>query len=170
MKIATTVSVQILSRPANDPQTDWSVLDEGPGYIEIPSQHSIALFLPRAEDETAAQLAEDWLSCTQLVKVDVSEGRRMGDAGMRQLARLHQLTTLILNATGISNQGLEHLLEMPKLEWLDIGHCTSIGDLGLRRLEQLRCLRYINLRGCPRITQAGLKHLQTNHRQLQIHR
>lgn len=170
MKIATTLAVQILSRPANDPQTDWSVVDEGPGYIEIPPQHEIALFLPRAEDETAAQLTEEWLPCAQLVKVDVSEGRRMGDTGLRQLARLHQLTTLIVSATGITNQGLDHLLEMPKLQRLDLSHCTSIGDLGLRRLEQLRTLRYINLRGCPRITQAGLKHLQTNHRQLQIHR
>lgn len=145
-------------------------LDEGPGYFEFDPALEICLYLPRAEDDSAETLAAEWADCSQLVMVDVSEGRRMGDMGLKALTRLHQLRELNASACGISNEGIEFLFEMPNLQRLNISHCTGIGDLGLRRIEQMRNLRWINLRGCPRVTQNGLKRLAKNHRSLEVFR
>jgi len=159
MKFSTTLFLKILSRPKKRPDIDWIPLDEGPGYFDLSMDDEIALYLPRAEDKTVLALAEEWLGCPMLRMVDVSEGRRMTNKGLRALSRLRQVTMLNLGSCSISSEGLEFLLEMPDLVWLDISHCTGVGDKGLRRIEQMRQLEFIDLHGLRRVTTGGYKRL-----------
>ena len=148
-----------MRRPKGETEIDWIPVGEGPGYFELDPADEIALYLPRAEDETVLTLADEWLGCPMLRMVDISEGRRVSDKGLRALAKMHQLTMLNLGSCGISNVGLEAVIEMPNMAWLDLSHCTGIGDLGLRRLEKMTQLEYIDLHGLPRPTTGGYKRL-----------
>ncbi|MCD4752541.1 MAG: hypothetical protein K8R40_05680 [Anaerolineaceae bacterium] len=159
MKFSTTLSLKILYRPKNKTDIDWMPLDEGPGYFDLSMDDEIALYLPRAEDETVLMLAEEWLGCPMLRMVDVSEGRRMTNTGLHAISRLKQVTMLNLGSCGISNEGLEFLCEMPDLTWLDISHCTGIGDKGLLRIEQMKQLEFVDLHGLRRVTTGGYKRL-----------
>lgn len=159
MKFATTLPVHLFTRPAGDEDAFWQPLDEGPGYFEFSPEVELMLYLPRAENETIETLVEEWGDCPFLYQVDVSEGRNVTDVGLRQLCKLKQLRSLNVSACHISNVGMEYLLELPVLDWLDISHCTGVSDKGTRRVENMPHLRYINLRGVRRVTQAGLKRL-----------
>jgi hypothetical protein len=170
MKSSTTLPIQILARAKTEPKTDWFPLDEGPGYFDLDPTLEICLYLPRAEDETAETLAEEWIDCPLITKVDVSEGRRMSDQGLKALGRMHQVSELNVSACSISNQGIDFLFDMPNLQRLDISHCTGIGDLGLRRIEEIRTLTFLNLRGCPRVTRNGLKRLEKHCLNLEVFR
>ena len=162
MKFATTLPVHLFTRPAGDADAFWEPMDQGPGYFTFTPDVELMLYLPRAENETIQTLVEEWADCPFLIHVDVSEGRRVNDVGLRQLSKLKQVKSLNVSACHISNVGLEHLLDMPALDWLDISHCTGVSDKGLRRVETFKQLRYINLRGVRRVTQAGLKRLAKN--------
>ena len=170
MNYSTILPIQILTRPKGETQTDWLPLDEGPGYFDLDPALEFCLYLPRAEDDTVETLTEDWIDCPFITRVDVSEGRRVSDQGLKALGRLHQLTELNVSACGISNQAMEFLFDMPNLRHLDLSHCTGIGDLGLRRIEEIRTLTFLNLRGCPRVTRNGLKRLEKHCRNLEVFR
>ncbi|MEE4194469.1 MAG: hypothetical protein V2J07_04650 [Anaerolineae bacterium] len=162
MKFATTLPVHLFTRPAGDHDAFWQPMDEGPGYFEFTPDVELMLYLPRAENETIETLVAEWGDCPFLYQVDVSEGRRVTDVGLRQLSKLTQVRALNVSACHVSNVGMEHLLELPALDWLDISHCTGVSDKGLRRIETMQQLRYLNLRGVRRVTQAGLKRLAKN--------
>ena len=162
MKFATTLPVHLFTRPAGEVDAFWEPMDQGPGYFTFPPDVELMLYLPRAENETIQILVEEWVDCPFLTHVDVSEGRRVNDVGLRHLCKLKQVRSLNIGACHISNVGMELLQEMPALDWLDISHCTGVGDKGVRRLETFKQLRYINLRGVRRVTQAGLKRLAKN--------
>ena len=162
MKFATTLPIHLFTRPAGEHDAFWEPMDEGPGYFTFEPDVELMLYLPRAENETIEILAAEWEDCPFLYQVDVSEGRRVTDAGLRYLSKLTQIHALNISACSISNAGLEMLFDLPAMDWLDISHCTGISDKGLRRIEQIRQLQYINLRGLPRVTQAGLKRLAKN--------
>lgn len=169
MKCSTTLPVHVFTRPAGEKDGFWQPFDEGPGYFEIDPALEVMLYLPRAEDETVEILCDEWRDVPLLYQIDVSEGRRVTDEGLRYLSRFSQLRALNVSACSISNIGLEHLMDMPALTWLDLSHCTGVSDKGLRRLETMRQLTFVNLRGLPRVTQAGLKRLAKN-KSLQIRR
>lgn len=169
MKFATTLPVHLFTRPAGDSDAFWQPMDQGPGYFEFETDIELMLYLPRAENETIETLVAEWGDCPFLTKVDVSEGRRVTDVGLRQLSKLSQVRALNVSACAISNISMEYLFDLPVLDWLDISHCTGVSDKGMRRIEMMRQLRYINLRGVRRVTQAGLKRLAKN-KELEIKR
>ena len=159
MKFSTELFIQVMRRPMGETEMDWIPVGEGPGYFDLDTTDEIALYLPRAEDETVLIMADEWLGCPMLRMIDISEGRRVTDKGLRAIARMHQLTMLNVGSCGISNVGLESVVKMPNLIWLDLSHCTGIGDLGLRRMEKMTHLEYIDLHGLPRPTTGGYKRL-----------
>lgn len=82
-----------------------------------------------------------------------------GDAELERLTPIrHNLATLNLNRSAITNDGLVQIAAMKNLTWLDLSN-TGITDEGLAHLSELPRLEYLNLYG-TRITDEGLRHLQ----------
>ncbi len=63
MKFSTTLFVHVMRRPMGETEIDWIPVGEGPGYFDLDPADEIALYLPRAEDETVLILADEWLGC-----------------------------------------------------------------------------------------------------------
>ncbi|WP_342086869.1 c-type cytochrome domain-containing protein [Dyadobacter sp. OTU695] len=90
------------------------------------SDKDIALLLPVAEQVT-------WLKLG---------GTKITDNGLKEIARLKNLTKLHLEHTGITDQGIAQIKALPHLEYLNIID-TKIGDVGLKSIATLKGLRSI---------------------------
>jgi uncharacterized membrane protein len=90
------------------------------------SDKDIALLLPVAEQVT-------WLKLG---------GTKITDNGLKEIARLKNLTKLHLEHTGVTDQGIAQIKTLPHLEYLNIID-TKIGDAGLKSIATLKGLRSI---------------------------
>jgi len=63
------------------------------------------------------------------------------------------------NLSYITNQGLENIVQLKKLKYLDFSFCSGIGDHGLSNIAKLPILEVLNLSGCESITNDGLANL-----------
>ena len=79
------------------------------------------------------------------------------DAGLKELAGLKGLQTLGLNVTQITDAGLKQLAGLKGLQALHLGG-TGVTDAGLKELAGLKGLRTLSL-GDTKVTDAGLKEL-----------
>jgi RNA polymerase sigma factor (sigma-70 family) len=83
----------------------------------------------------------------------------IGDAGVANLQRLRNLTTLDLFDTRVTDAGLVHLAEwMPLLQSLDLNG-TKITDAGLLHLKGLKHLRRLDV-SKTNVTEAGVGELR----------
>ncbi len=80
------------------------------------------------------------------------------DAGMINIAGLHQLTLLDLTFTKVGDAGLEHLKGLNQLTDLSLGG-TRITDAGLENLKGLNRLESLGL-DLTQVTDAGLESLK----------
>ena len=90
------------------------------------SDKDIALLLPVAEQIT-------WLKLG---------GTKITDGGLKDIAKLKNLTKLHLEHTGLTDQGIAQIKALPHLEYLNIID-TKIGDAGLKNIATLKGLRSI---------------------------
>lgn len=90
------------------------------------SDKDIALLLPVAEQIT-------WLKLG---------GTQISDGGLKEIAKLKNLTKLHLEHTGISDQGIAQIKSLPHLEYLNVID-TKIGDAGLKNIATIKGLRSI---------------------------
>jgi hypothetical protein len=81
------------------------------------------------------------------------------DAGLKELAKLQQLTSLDLSRTRITDAGLKELAKLQQLTSLDVRE-TKITDAGLKEVAKLQQLTSLNLRRCDEITDAGVAELK----------
>ncbi|MCL4180620.1 MAG: protein kinase [Verrucomicrobia bacterium] len=81
----------------------------------------------------------------------------VGDSGLRHLAQLSGLRTLLLHGLPITEAGLVHLWSLPRLERLQLGATRVKSGLAFRGLPQLKWLR---LDATP-ITDDTLRHVGT---------
>jgi Leucine-rich repeat (LRR) protein len=72
------------------------------------------------------------------------DGKRITDAGVRNLSSLKNLRYLDLYATGLSDLGLDYLVTLDHLEELHIGG-TLVTESGVKKLTKLMCLRKLFL-------------------------
>lgn len=79
------------------------------------------------------------------------------DDDFRRVARLHELTSLSVGSTKVTDAGLVHLEALGRLEYLNLGQ-LDVSDRGMMSLRELRHLRDLNLSG-TKITGAGLEPL-----------
>ncbi|MGP0591039.1 COR domain-containing protein, partial [Nitrospira sp. T9] len=84
-------------------------------------------------------------------------GNQIGDAGVKHLARLSNLTRLQLGGNQIGEAGVKHLAGLTNLTTLHLGS-NQIGDAGVKHLAGFTNLRTLEL-GENRIGDAGVKHL-----------
>jgi hypothetical protein len=87
----------------------------------------------------------------------VKEG--ITEHGLKALARLapHDIQSLLLSSTGLTDAGLRHLRTLTWLEDLDLS-CNRISGEGLTHLEGMLLLERLELWGCE-LTETGLANL-----------
>jgi len=106
-----------------------------------------------ATDESLAYLAD----LTDLQVLSLAAGPDFHGSGLRHLRKCRQLNFLRLSGTGMDDDGLLSLPDLPLLGKLGINH-TKVGDRGLVALERCPELEQIAVHYCPAITDAGLSH------------
>lgn len=80
------------------------------------------------------------------------------DAELKNLAKLQQLSSLILSYSQITDAGLKDVAKLQQLSALNLRSCGQITDVGIKELTKLQKLTSLDLRG-SRITDAGIKEL-----------
>jgi predicted Ser/Thr protein kinase len=83
---------------------------------------------------------------------------RVTDRGVKDLAGLVRLKSLRLSARGVTDEGVRLLAPLTGLQLLDVGN-TQVTDAGLRELARLPELTDLNLQGLSGVTDAGLDDL-----------
>ena len=82
----------------------------------------------------------------------------MSDVGVAALARmLTALTSLNLERTAVTDDGVMMLVSLTDLTWLNLSNCVDlVTDTGVAALAPLTALREITVIGCPGVTSAVL--------------
>ena len=97
---------------------------------------------------------KDVARLSQLSRLYLNE-TRITDEGLKELPRLELLTCLDLSSTNITNAGLREVARLKQLTELNL-YNTQITDEGLKEVARLQQLTYLNLLG-TRISDEGLK-------------
>ncbi len=149
----TKLEITGLARPKG--QTDWRVIFEGPGTLELPEGEEIGVRLRMGNNETLATLANEFQGIPSLAMLNLSECRNIDDEGLECLVSLPQLRILNLSSVSLTNTGMQALRPLVHLTHLDLSYCNRITDLGVKHLRQLPNLANLNLQGCSKVTNAG---------------
>jgi hypothetical protein len=125
-------------------------------FCKIDSQHGTIELRPPLLDE-------DWDAIVDAMRelriTSLNAGGQMTDAALERLGRVDLLTSLNLaGSKRITDAGLRHLRDLPRLERLDLTGC-SITDAGLEVLRYLGQLRGFFLYHHPGVTDTGLANL-----------
>ena len=81
---------------------------------------------------------------------------KITDAGLKDVAKMKQLEYLGLASTQITDAGLKEVAKLRKLTELEF-LAEQITDAGLKELAKLQQLEALRFDSCPKITDAGLK-------------
>ncbi len=95
------------------------------------------------------------LTKADLAEVSALRSVQITDAGLKEMAKLHQLTALNLTFTKITDAGLKEVAKFKQLKRLWLGG-TQITDAGLGNIAKLQKLTNLDL-SRTQITDAGLK-------------
>lgn len=98
-----------------------------------------------------------YLAAVDPVALNLNGWRKLTDAGVKEVARLHQLQALHLADTAITDAGVNALVALTKLHTLDLSD-TAITDIGLSSLAGLDQLHTLSLQ-YTKLTDAGLSAL-----------
>lgn len=88
-----------------------------------------------------------------------SKAEAFSDATIEKVQRLKNLKSLAVRGPNVTEQGLEQLRKLPKLEAFDLGSPNRISDQGLQTLAKIKTLREIVIELNPAMTRAGFKSL-----------
>lgn len=97
-----------------------------------------------AEGEMTDALLERVSRLPHVTSLDLSDSKRLTDAGFAHLARMPQLRELNLSGTTISDRGLEVLRHLPRLESIALVW-TAVTDAGAVHLTACEHLQRVNL-------------------------
>ncbi|HSV85866.1 MAG TPA: leucine-rich repeat domain-containing protein [Levilinea sp.] len=155
-------------RQEDNQDADWHELDRGPGYFHVPPGCEVRIRMKGANDHELRILVEELDGVTAITSLDLSENRKITDAGIVRLKSLLQLRDLNLSSCDITRITLDHLAELPNLQSLNLSYCNRLDDSAVKSLNALSSLAYLNLQACMQMTRAGVNRLQR--RGLEIHR
>lgn len=111
-------------------------------------------YCPRVTSRGLAVIAE-----YPELRVLVLDGTGVGDEGLAHVQGLSNLRELNLYRTKVTDAGMMHLARMSKLETLVLGNCRAVGDIGARHLAVLVTLKELNL-SHTQLTDVGLEYLR----------
>ena len=104
------------------------------------------------------EVSQAGLECLQplasLTRLCLS-GKHLSDDDMRAVGRLRSLEALSLSACSITDAGLAHLAELPRLQTLGLGHLHQLSGRGLEALKGVSTLERVDVFDC-RFTAEGL--------------
>ena len=159
-KIESSFPIEIYIRPVQKKDTDWIKFDEGPGYFEIPEGMEAEISIQNLNDDIIKPVIEEIQYVEGLVSSSLSENRNVGNKGMRFVPLLTQISELNLSACGMNDYGIDPIIAMKNVKYLDISYCTRLTDLSIKKLGEMRSLEELYLRGIPKITHAALKRIE----------
>ena len=159
-RIETSYPIEILVKPANDLDSDWQKFDEGPGYFYIPEDLVAEISIRNLNDETIKGLIEEIQDVDGLISFNLSENRNVGNKGIRFIPMLNQISYLNLSACCMNDYGIDPIIKMSNIHYLDLSYCTRLTDLTIKKLGEMRSLKDLYLRGIPKITHAALKKIE----------
>ena len=81
------------------------------------------------------------------------------DASMHHVGCMSSLESLDVENTKITDQGLAHLVDLPRLVSLNIAACVGVTDSGLHLVSMMRTLETLNL-SRTKVTETGMSHLR----------
>ncbi len=132
---------------------DWHKLPlVNDGYLDLSG-------LPNLSDSDLKTIL-DQASSTRITSINLSNCKKITDAGLEHLSKLTSLSSLNLDGCeNITDAGLAHLSKLTSLNSLDLSECHIITNAGLSHLSKLTSLNSLDLSECHIITNAGLSHL-----------
>ena len=156
-----------LYQPGQHP-AEWREFERGPGNFRLPAGAQAAVRIRTVGDGELTQLAQDIADCPAVTYLNLSENRKITDAGLEAFSFLAQLSGLNLSSCGITDIGLARLKALLHLVDLNLSFCNRITDVGLRHIEKLSHLKTLDLQGCVKISQSGVARLEN--KGVEIHR
>lgn len=166
---STIFPIIVHTRPAGSPhKADWQEFDHGEGLYHLPGGVDVSVRVHNIGDAELAQLARELSGVASLRLLNLSENRKITSDGLKALRLFPGLTMLNLSSCSLTNDGLENMLALTRLEWLDLTFCNRLTDPALKTIAKLPRLEFLDLQGCVKITQGGIARLRR--RNLEIHR
>ncbi len=159
-RIETSYPIEILIKPANQTESDWVKLDDGPGFFDIPEDMLAEVSIRNLHDDSIKGLIEEIQNVDGLFSFNLSENRNVGNKGMRFIPLLTQISHLNLSACGLNDYGIDPIIQMHNIRYLDLSYCTRLTDLSIKKLADMRQLEELYLRGIPKITHAAVKKIE----------
>jgi hypothetical protein len=114
-----------------------------------------------AEDKAVAAIQklggkverDDKRAGSPVVTVDLMRDK-IKDADLACLADLREVTSLKLDNTGLTDEGLKHLKGLKNLRRLTVSF-TGVSDEGLKQLKGLEKLEFLHVGYCAKVTAKG---------------
>jgi hypothetical protein len=123
------------------------------GFMRLGGLHGLELKRTQVTSEGLANVK----NMRGLRTLNIYKASRVGDEGMKHLARLPELEVLILAATSVSDDGLARLQGLVNLRVLFVSN-SRVSDAGLQHLASFENLKELSLEGAN-VSDAGLLHL-----------
>eukprot|EP00913_Durusdinium_trenchii_P010926 g10255.t1 len=126
---------------------DWAIRTRG--IIKI--SHA-------GETKTVRQIDNLPAKDFQVLRIDLSDLKRVDDHDLQRLKGLAGLKGLLLSSTGVTDAGLDLISTLATLEELNLAH-TAVSDKALEPLKRLTKLKTLNVGG-TKLTDAGFAALR----------
>jgi hypothetical protein len=159
-RIETSYPIEIFIKSANQLDSDWVKLGDGPGFFDIPEDMLAEINIRNFHDDVMKELIEEIQDVNGLFSFDLSENRNVGNKGMRFIPLLTQISNLNLSACGLNDYGIDPIIKMRNIRFLDLSYCTRLTDISIKKLAEMRGLEELYLRGIPKITHAAVKKIE----------
>ena len=160
------VTVSVTADPPQRTAADFQNFVTGPSPEDMPAD--VLERLGFSDDKivakckptiTDADLA--YLKNSQLKELKLDKCTQITDAGLAHFQEMPKLISLSLGwCTQITDDGLKHLKNVPNLQTLYLTKCQQMTNDSLAILAELPDLRELYLANCPKITDDGLAHLK----------
>lgn len=142
-----------VSKKWNEAHANWETLSDTSAEI---LKKSVLAKICEIRWSNASQIAY-LRTMTNLRRIDFSDCCELTDEDLDFLLHLAKLDTLNLwGCDKLTDEGLKRVSGLTGLRNLNLGWCTGITDEGIKLIESLDNLSHLNVHGCDGITDKGI--------------